>query len=1061
MKKTLLRFSLLSMLLTLCLGVNAETSEDVTATWDWQNGTPASITATNIQGTDATGTVASDVEGIQLNVLAAVAGTKIKLQYNASGYAQFNTNTMIQVPVKNKGDVVTVVSYPGQSKYTVGGEDATGQNTFTHTATSAEATQGYVEIIATATAYLYSIQVVQKAPSTEPVLVEKSIYKTDFSDWDTASPSDPATVMSKKTLFTNETLDFTLFQTSSMATKDSKFAAYTTLPKMCLRAEKDKGSVITTSALAEITKIRFIHGATGSNRGWKLEAKGEGDADWVVISGDAANPQNWCEVTKDVNKKNVQLRFTNLAANQNAFLFELEVFAKVDLSNSPMLGSFKANDKTYLGDDFEMNAKGDYEATFELFSTDNMISEGNPVTDVVADNGEIGTITYEGDANQCKVTIPVTAKGQTANYIATFVRKPICTLTYLNVSGQEMGTQQVEKDTKIGAFSYNIADVAATKEGYKARGWFKQNYAGEKYTTESVITEDATLYAVETEVEVSSLSRKYDFNLKDANFYAEDHEAFNPTGGQWHDTTHGWVFSNGNTIEVLVGPKATVSFTICKHSKEGSKIVCGATELPAQSETDGDVVAYNHDGEAGSLIFTINSTGSVYIHSVKIMNTAETNFTQDGQWFFVKPGDASSFVDALDYVNGLNANAAAERAYIFLPNGLYDLETKTLTQISGHNISIIGESMEGVVIKNRPVKEGIAITATLLNTGTNNYLQDLTLDCIAPYGTGDDTKSAERGVCLQDKGNQTICKYVYLKGLQDSYYSNNNSGTFYFEDGRIEGTVDYVCGNGDVYFNAVMFYNTTRSQGGGNDVIAAPNTPKSFGYIFNKCTIDGTDVNNNNFRLGRPWAETGSSVRMLDTKMLILPVAEGWSEWGTHTVVQYGEYNSVDANDNAIDLSGRRTTFGASTSNPVITAEQAANYRPEAIFAGEWKPFNIAAQVEAPEATYDAGNVTWTPANNGATAYLIEKNGEFAGITTGNNFAITINTEKDNLTIRAANSRGGFGEAKQVEGTATGIHAAKAATERGEQVIYNLAGQRVSKATQGLYIVNGQKVILK
>jgi hypothetical protein len=369
--------------------------------------------------------------------------------------------------------------------------------------------------------------------------------------------------------------------------------------------------------------------------------------------------------------------------------------------------------------------------------------------------------------------------------------------------------------------------------------------------------------------------------------------------------------------------------------------------------------------------------------------------------------------------------------------------------------------MEGVIIKNRPVKEGIAITATLLNTGSNNYLQDLTLDCIAPYGTGDDTNSAERGVTLQDKGNQTICKNVYLKGLQDTYYSKNDNGTYYFEDGKIEGTVDYVCGNGDVYFNKVLFYNATRSNGSGGDCIAAPNTLKSFGYIFSDCTIDGTEVNANNYRLARPWAAK-TIVKMINTTMIIKPVAEGWGEWSpANAVTQFAEYNSVDAEGAAIDLSGRKTTIGGQANTPILTADEAAACAVDAIFSGNWKPAQLAAQLEAPDAEYADGTVTWTPANNGAIAYMIEKNGEFVGITAGNSMTVEADAEKDKLTIRAANSRGGFGEAKQVAYTATSIQAINAAIERGEQVIYNLAGQRVNKATKGMYIINGQKIVVK
>ena len=1039
--------------------------EDVTANWDWQNLTPASISSTNIQGVDATGTVDSDIAGIQLNVLAAVAGTNVKLQYNANGYAQFNTNTCIQVPVKNKGDEVTVVSYPGQSKYTVGGEDATGQNTFTHSANSAEATQGYVEIIATSTAYLYSIKVVQKAQSDEPILVEKSIYKTDFSNWETASPSDPASTVSKKTLFTNETLTFSLFQTSVMGATDQKFAPYTTLPHMSLRAEKNLESCITTSPLAEITKIRFIHGATGGNRGWKLEAKGDGDEDWVVVSADAANPQGWCEVTKVINKKNVQLRFTNLDDSQNAYLFELEIFAKVDLSDVPMLGSFKANGKTYIADEiFEQNNTGNYEATIELFKADDMISAENPLDEIVLDNGDLGTITYEGDADQCTVTIPITKAANSVKYIAKFIRKPMLTMTYINVSGEEIGKQQVEKDTKIGAFAYDIADVPSLRNGYKARGWFKQNYVGEKFTTESVISEDVSLYAVETEIEVASLSRKYEFDLKDKNFYAEDHEAFNPNGGAWHDNQHGWLFGNGNSIDVLVGPKAIVSFTICKYSAADAKIVCGETELAGQSATDGDVVVYNHEGEAGTLSFTINASGSVYIHSVKIVNTSETNYTQDGQWYFVKAGDASSFIDALEVVNGANATASAERSYIFLPNGTYDLGTKTLTQISGHNISIIGESMEGVVIMNRPVKEGIGITATLLNTGSNNYLQDLTLDCIAPYGTGDDTKSAERGVALQDKGNKTICKNVYLKGLQDTYYSNGSNMLGYFQTSKIEGTVDFICGSGSIMFDECDLFVANRSQSktSANVITANNGGNDEKGYLFYNCSIDGTEEQDGIYNFGRPW-NNYSTATFINTTMKINSSAAGWTSMNKVDAVRFHEYNTKDKDGNVVtshNVNACQVKDETKKDQLYLDAAGAAAYE-YANFFTTWEPKSQTAQLEAPIAEYKDGVITITPADNGAIAYLIEKNGQYVGITATFTYTIGEIGNDDELTIRAANGRGGFGKAQVVSKTGTSIKAINAAIERGEQVIYNLSGQRVNKATRGLYIVNGKKVVIK
>ena len=1043
---------------------------DVLATWDFVNNC-ANLAPKSESGAYTGTTMNADVDGISMTIV--YNGGQIK--NNDNSYLVGNGVEM-QIPVKNKGDVITVEGYPGYFHYSVAGVEATERIT-TYEATTADANRGYVSVVATGSNnYINSISVFLKAPKAddEPVLVEKSIYSTSFSDW-AAESSTVSTEKSQSftTKFTKETLTFKYNGVSidpinvGDATKLADYPGY-------IKADKNKGGYIETTKLASVTKVHYIMGATSKNRGFGLKAKREGDTEWTEIDMTTCSGYTY-ETTVNVNMENCYLRFENLAPDQYAFLLALDIYAEVDMSGAPLLGSFKANGKTYTGDDFEMGNSGNYEATFELFKSETMISASNPISDYVADNGEIGEITYAGDDDQCTVTIPVTAEGKTVNYVATFIRKPLITLTYLDLAGQKIGTQEVEKDSKIGAFNYDIAQVPATKEGYKARGWFKQNYVGEKWTTESVVTEDITLYAVETEIEVASTNRKYEFDLTNKNFDAADHEAFSPEGsGKWHDGTHGWDFKNGDKINLLVGPKATIFVTTCKYPENGTtKIVASNNvEIDAVNATDGTTKTIDYEGEEGTLTLTI-SGGQAYIHKIRIVNTAETNYDIKGQWIYVKEGDASSFLDALDAANGMSGT---DRVYVYLPNGTYDLGTKTLTEISRNNISIIGESMEGVIIKNRPIKEGIAITATLLNTATNTYLQDLTIDCIAPYGTGDDTKSAERGVCFQDKGNQTVMKKVYLKGLQDTYYSNSNSGTYYFEDCKIEGSVDYVCGNGDVYFNKTTFYTVNKSTGAAGGVIAAPNTKKSFGYIFNECTLDGMSNEDGKYRLGRPWA-SGTIVRMLDTKMLIKPTAVGWDEWSTdvakqNSVEQFGEYNSVNANGTAIDLSQRKTSFKGVANNPVITAEEAANYRPEAIFTGAWKPFTTSEQKEVEEgsAKLENGVITWK-AVEGVTSYAIFKNNELLAIVEGTSYTLEQpaasrgsepTTTADVYTIRAINAMGGMGEPVVIiDSSATAINGINATENNSEKVIYNLQGVRMNTAQKGVYIINGKKVVMK
>lgn len=126
-------------------------------TWDWKND-GASInyytdkemqtSAAELQG--KTGYAKGSSNKVLLYVDATSGALKTR---SANGDAQFNNGTKIQVPVSS-GSVVTIVSYPSYHNYTIAGTAASA-DTHTYTASSS----GYVEIISTATAYLFSISV--------------------------------------------------------------------------------------------------------------------------------------------------------------------------------------------------------------------------------------------------------------------------------------------------------------------------------------------------------------------------------------------------------------------------------------------------------------------------------------------------------------------------------------------------------------------------------------------------------------------------------------------------------------------------------------------------------------------------------------------------------------------------------------------------------------------------------------------------------------------------------------------------------------------------------------
>ena len=315
----------------------------------------------------------------------------------------------------------------------------------------------------------------------------------------------------------------------------------------------------------------------------------------------------------------------------------------------------------------------------------------------------------------------------------------------------------------------------------------------------------------------------------------------------------------------------------------------------------------------------------------------------------VKAGDAKSLIESLEEANKLNADTLSERTYVLIPDGTYDLGETSLTTISGHNIALIGQSMEKTIIVNAPKveNEGISKTATLLNRGWGTYVQDLTLkNALDYYNSG----PAGRAVCWQDKGNRTIFKRVRMLSYQDTYYSHSEECQHYFEDCEIHGTVDFLCGAGDVYFNRCLIVAEKRNlQGGGKDVIAAPRTSTTkWGYVFDHCTIrsDMTD-----FHLARGW-HTLPRCAWLYTKIETPErlLKERYDPYSIRSVdCSFYEYQTMDKDGNVISPQSNVVTFIKDdlrhTAETIMTQKEAARFTLENVFPN-WKPGKITNRLE-------------------------------------------------------------------------------------------------------------------
>ena len=753
----------------------------------------------------------------------------------------------------------------------------------------------------------------------------------------------------------------------------------------------------------------------------------------------------------------------------------------------PILATVTINGEDYTA---EKLFDGGYEAIMELSKKVSMIGEDNPIT-ATAKKGEVGTITYDvlnltGSNPRTVVNahIPMTLGDTSVEYLLTFVQKPDFNLTYIDTDKQTvLGEFTREKDEMIGEFDLDYNNATAP-EGQKVRGWYRIDANGKtKYTAETVVTEDITLYAVATEIETPSTYKKYTFDLTDKAFDANDHEAFNPTGSfYWHDAQHGWAFKGDaeNKIDLLVGPKAIVSLTLCRYGNAGEIVITDANgkeigKLPGKNDenVDGEIVAFNYEGEGGTITLNLSTDGEMYLHGVKIVNTSEINYESQGQWYFVKPGSAESFLEVLEIVNGTNASKDADRAFIFLPDGLYNLGETVKTAISGHNISIIGQSTIGTWIVTSPDKsiEGLGSADMLSVSGTNLYMQDLTLkNALDYYGALDNKQVGGRAAVINDAGNRTIGKNIKMLSYQDTYYSSNDAMQSYYEDCDIHGTVDFICGGGDVRFqNTFLTLEPRQLDLKGSRTLVAPRGTVKFGYVFDNCNIVDLSLGEGNWNFGRTWNNKPITVYLnttLDEYAEKTLIASRWIEKGMNNTdpVLFGEFNTMNAEGKDITPASNIIKSHGGEFQTIINAEQAAQFSYKMMFSEnpekQWDPAEMTRQIEAPvDAKYANGTVTFGLKDNGMQGCAIFKNDEFVGLSIDGSFKIDIDPAVDELTIRTANRMGGLGKAGHVEGTATAISTIKAA--EGKDVIYNLQGVRVNNPSKGIYIINGKKAVIR
>lgn len=201
-------------------------------------------------------------------------------------------------------------------------------------------------------------------------------------------------------------------------------------------------------------------------------------------------------------------------------------------------------------------------------------------------------------------------------------------------------------------------------------------------------------------------------------------------------------------------------------------------------------------------------------------------------------------------------------------------------------------------------------------------------------------KNKERACVIFIEADQSEFKDCQFLSSQDTMFTGNNTEHTYFKNCVIEGTTDYICGDGSAVFDGctLSMYGYGDKAASGS-IIVASKALSQLGYLFNNCKVVKTSypgINNGITKtyFARPW-RADSKVVFLNTEVedanTIAPAGFTSMSNVTPAKAKYYEYNTHLADGTKVSTSSRAVGVNK------MTDEEASAVKLEDYFEG-WTP---------------------------------------------------------------------------------------------------------------------------
>lgn len=407
--------------------------------------------------------------------------------------------------------------------------------------------------------------------------------------------------------------------------------------------------------------------------------------------------------------------------------------------------------------------------------------------------------------------------------------------------------------------------------------------------------------------------------------------------------------------------------------------------------------------------------------------------------FTVAQDGSGLYTSIQDAVNGVPEGSSA---LITIKAGVYDEHVL----INKPNIHLMGQSKQNTIITGSKLHNddgGNVDTNATVNVTANNVSFDNLTIRNTRYNEG-------QALALYTKGDRIVITSCNLEGYQDTYRTGKRGQRHLVRNTKIAGRTDFIYGDGEVYFDS----DTLHIVESGGYIVAPDHQSPAYGYVFRDAVITAKSSGTTTY-LGRPWHNT-PKVSFINTRLTadVAIYPQGWHDMDG-LPLQMAEYNTVDAQGNAVDLSQRKTSFTNTegttrSSKALLTPVETNSYKLSYMLSGtdQWDADWQAFILPAPQIQASSVQVSWNDPTGFAVCYLVT-------MSDGETFLTTqtwCDPQGRKCSVQAISAYGVLGEPAWSD-QPSGISASKADIPVVRREYFTPDGRQVTRLQHGLTIV--------